>query len=166
LAATFDAKGERVVTASRDKTARIWDARSGEPIGKPLQHNGVVLTATFDAKGERVVTASQDKTARIWDARSGEPIGKPLQHDGEIQATTFDAKGERVVTASQDTTARIWDAPPAVGQALLDQVRATLGPKAPDPLKIPDQTARSQSFVSVIAREFRAMWIRLTAALS
>jgi hypothetical protein len=37
-AATFDAKGERVVTASFDNTARIWDARTGEPIGKPLQH--------------------------------------------------------------------------------------------------------------------------------
>ena len=76
---------------------------------------------------------------------------------------TFDAKGERVVTASVDKTARIWDAPPAVGQALLDHVRATLGRKAPDPLKIPDQT---QSFVSVISRGFNIMWSRLTAALT
>jgi hypothetical protein len=40
-AAVFDPKGERVVTASDDKTARIWDARTGEPIGKPLQHAAV-----------------------------------------------------------------------------------------------------------------------------
>ena len=65
LAATFDATGERVVTASSDKTARIWDARTGEPIGKKLQHDGQVYAATFDAKGERVVTASSDKTATI-----------------------------------------------------------------------------------------------------
>jgi WD40 repeat protein len=121
------------------------------------------LAATFDAKGERVVTASDDKTARIWDARTGEPIGKPLHHDGPVRAATFDAKGERVVTASSDKTARIWDVPPAVGQALLDQVRATLGRNAPDPLKIPDQT---QSFVSLIGRGFSTMWTRLTAALS
>jgi WD40 repeat protein len=112
-----------------------------------------------------VVTASLDKTARIWDARTGEPIGKPLQHQDGVLAATFDAKGKRVVTASLEKTAHIWDAPPA-GQALLDQVRATLGRKAPDPLKILDQPARSQSFISVIAREFRTMWIRLTAALS
>jgi hypothetical protein len=51
FAATFDAQGERVVTASFDNTARIWDARTGEPIGKPLHHDGSVFAATFDAKG-------------------------------------------------------------------------------------------------------------------
>ena len=41
-AAAFDPKGERVVTASYDSTARIWDARSGEPIGEPAQHTDTV----------------------------------------------------------------------------------------------------------------------------
>jgi WD40 repeat protein len=41
------AKGERVVTASADNTARIWDARNGEPIGKTLHHDGPVWAATF-----------------------------------------------------------------------------------------------------------------------
>ena len=61
--AAFDPKGERVVTASLNSTARICDAQTG--IGKPLQHGGMVMTAAFDPKGERVVTASLDKTARI-----------------------------------------------------------------------------------------------------
>ncbi len=107
-AAAFDPKGERVVTASEDKTARIWDASTGEPIGGPLQHAGSVLAAAFDAKGERVVTAS-DKAARIWDARTGEPIGNPLQHASDVRTAAFDPKGECVVTAS-DNAARIWDA--------------------------------------------------------
>jgi hypothetical protein len=83
-AATFDATGGRVVTASDDKTARIWDARTGEPIGNKLQHDARVWAAMFDATGERVVTASSDNTARIWDARTGEPIGNKLQHDGAV----------------------------------------------------------------------------------
>jgi TIR domain/WD domain, G-beta repeat len=109
-AAMFDATGERVVTASDDKTARIWDARTGEPIGETLHHDGVVWAAMFDTRGERVVTASDDNTARIWDARTGEPIGKPLHHDGRVKAAMFDANGGRVVTTSFDKTARIWDA--------------------------------------------------------
>jgi WD40 repeat protein len=105
----FDPTGERVVTASGDHTARIWDARTGEPIGKPMKHEGTVQTAAFDPKGERVVTASDDKTARIWDARTGLPIGKPMQHDVAVWTTAFDPTGDRVVTAAGNT-ARIWDA--------------------------------------------------------
>jgi WD40 repeat protein len=108
--AAFDPTGGRVVTASFDGTARIWDAANGKPIGKPLQHTGWVRTAAFDTTGERVVTASTDHTARIWSASTGEPIGKPLQHADIVRSAAFDPEGERVVTASADTTARIWDA--------------------------------------------------------
>src|SRR6516164_653023 len=89
-------------------------------------------------------------------------LAPPLQHDGPVYAATFDATGERVVTASDDNTARIWDAPPAVGQALLDRVRAALGRNAPDALKVPDQT---QSFVGVIGKGFNTIRTRLTAML-
>ena len=62
FSAAFDPKGDRVVTASFDKTARIWDAKTGEPIGKPMQHDGPVFAASFSADGQRIVTASKDGT--------------------------------------------------------------------------------------------------------
>jgi WD40 repeat protein len=65
-----------VVTASDDHTARIWDARTGQPLGKPMQHEDIVRTALFDPTGERVVTASDDHTARIW--KAAEAAGQPL----------------------------------------------------------------------------------------
>ena len=34
----FSPDGTRVVTASEDRTARVWDARTGQPVGAPLQH--------------------------------------------------------------------------------------------------------------------------------
>ena len=36
--AQFSPDGQRVVTASADKTARLWDAVSGKPIGEPMKH--------------------------------------------------------------------------------------------------------------------------------
>ena len=36
--AQFSPDGQRVVTASGDKTAQLWDAASGKPIGEPMKH--------------------------------------------------------------------------------------------------------------------------------
>src|SRR5208337_797846 len=112
IAVPFSPDGTRIVTASQDKTARIWDAATGKPIGEPLKgHEGVVTGASFSPDGTRIVTASQDKTARIWDAATGKPIGDPLRgHEGVVTGAAFSPDGRRIVTASQDKTARIWDA--------------------------------------------------------
>ena len=84
MSAAFSPDGKRIVTASEDKTARLWDAETGKPIGEPLTgHTDGVSSAAFSPDGKRIVTASADKTARLWDAETGKPIGEPLTgHDG------------------------------------------------------------------------------------
>ena len=56
------------MTASVDKTARLWDAASGKQIGEPMKHESPLFSARFSPNGQRVVTASTDGTARLWDA--------------------------------------------------------------------------------------------------
>jgi hypothetical protein len=109
--ATFSPDGKRIVTASWDKTARIWDAESGKLIGVPLTgHEGGVWSAAFSPDGKRIVTASSDKTARVWNAANGRPIGKPLIGDDDVvNSAAFSPDGNRIVTAS-DKMARVWDA--------------------------------------------------------
>jgi WD40 repeat protein len=38
--AQFSADGQRVVTASQDKTARVWDAATGKALSGPMKHDG------------------------------------------------------------------------------------------------------------------------------
>ena len=56
--AQFSPDGQRVVTASEDKTARVWDAATGKAIGEPMRHEDAVCSAQFSPDGQRVVTAS------------------------------------------------------------------------------------------------------------
>lgn len=107
--AVFGPDGGRVATASEDGTARVWDARTGAPVGAPLRHGGVVRSVSFSRDGARVVTASNDRTARVWNTQTGAPLSAPLRHDAEVTSAEFSPDGARVVTASVDGTARVWN---------------------------------------------------------
>ncbi len=63
-----------MVTASADKTARLWDAETGAELALLKGHEGWVRHAAFSPDGRRVVTASWDNTARLWDAETGEEL--------------------------------------------------------------------------------------------
>ena len=56
--AAFSPDGSRIVTASWDKTARIWDAATGKEIAVLRGHEGAVCSAAFSPDGSRIVTAS------------------------------------------------------------------------------------------------------------
>jgi len=67
---SFSPDGGRILTASQDKTARIWDAKTGALLVTLTGHNRAVASAQFSADGKRVGTALHDKTARVWDAQT------------------------------------------------------------------------------------------------
>jgi WD40 repeat protein/tRNA A-37 threonylcarbamoyl transferase component Bud32 len=114
--AAFSSEGRRIVTASNDKTALIWDAGSGEQLRLLSGHTARVYDAVFSPDGRRIVTASWDKTARVWDAASGEQLQVLSGHTDFVYAAAFSPDGRRIVTASFDKTARVWDA--ATGRQL------------------------------------------------
>jgi hypothetical protein len=63
----FSADGGRVVTASFDRTARVWDARSGLPLTGPLAHPAHVTAVQLSADGTHLLTGAADGIARVWD---------------------------------------------------------------------------------------------------
>src|SRR5271157_2941986 len=103
-----------VTTESYGKTARVWDAATGQLVAPLKVHTDRVKSATFSPDGKRVVTASYDNTAQVWDAATGQlvvPLQGRISYDSRV---AFSADGKRVVTASGGWTARVWDA--ATGQ--------------------------------------------------
>jgi WD domain, G-beta repeat len=117
--AAFSPDGRRIVTASNDKSARIWDAATGRQLAVLSGHDQAVRTAAFSPDGRRIVTASADQTARIWDALTAKPLEVLSGHADRVWSAAFSPDGRRIVTASHDKTARIWDAATAKQLAVL-----------------------------------------------
>jgi WD40 repeat protein len=107
--AAWSPDGRRIVTASWDKTARIWDAATGRQLAVLSGHRSSLMSAAFSPDGRRIVTASGDKTARIWDAATGKQLGVLSGHRSIVRSASVSPDGLHVVTASGDGTARIWD---------------------------------------------------------
>src|SRR6516165_8324313 len=63
----FSPDGARILTASADKTAKLWDAALGKLLAI-FDHRGGVSHGVFSSDGPRILTASGDGTAKLWDA--------------------------------------------------------------------------------------------------
>ncbi|HUS14025.1 MAG TPA: WD40 repeat domain-containing protein, partial [Chloroflexia bacterium] len=63
--AHFSADSKRVVTASMDQTARLWDVAGGQELGR-WTHAGGVVQAFLTANGKQLLTWSRDNIARFW----------------------------------------------------------------------------------------------------
>jgi len=107
--ANFSPDGSRIVTASDDKTAKVWDATTGKEITSLDGHTDLVYTANFSPDGSRIVTASLDKTAKVWDAKTGKEIASLKGYTSSVYTANFSPDGSRIVTASDDKTAKVWD---------------------------------------------------------
>ena len=74
----FTPDGQRVVTASADQTARLWDAAQGTELRKYSQHTGPLSSIAVSADGRTLVTGSQDNTLRVWSLPLSQPIRRPM----------------------------------------------------------------------------------------
>jgi WD40 repeat protein len=68
MSVAFSPKGERLASASDDRTVKIWDAATGQEVLTIHGHTNEVRSVAFSSDGRRLVSGSSDGTAKVWDA--------------------------------------------------------------------------------------------------
>jgi WD40 repeat protein len=100
--------GKQLATASRDLTAKVWDAASGLEVLTLLGHHSAVTSVAWSPDGKRLATASWDNTAKVWDAASAKEFLTLNGHTRALTSVEWSPGGKRLATASQDRTVRIY----------------------------------------------------------
>ncbi|MCB0214045.1 MAG: WD40 repeat domain-containing protein, partial [Anaerolineae bacterium] len=103
----FSPDGRYVLTASADKTARMWDAQTGREIRQFIGHTGAVNAAIFSPAGRYILTGSDDDTARLWDIETAREVRR-FTGSGRVWGTVFTADGDHAIT-TDDNLAHLWN---------------------------------------------------------
>jgi len=107
---SFSPDGSKLVSASSDRTACIWDVATGANIGIFRGHSAAVYTVCFSGDGNKVASGSGDKSICIWNATVATPFLRLTGHTISVRSVCFSADGLRIVSGSFDRSIRVWDA--------------------------------------------------------
>jgi WD40 repeat protein len=77
--------GHRAVSASEDRTLRLWDLESGQTLRLLKGHTNLINAVAVTPDGRRAVSVSGDNTLRVWDLDSG---GEIATFSGEYEMRT------------------------------------------------------------------------------
>ena len=91
----FSPDSARLASASSDKTAKIWDARSGKCLQTLEGHGDWVNSVAFSPDSARLASASYDTTIKIWDTSSGKCLQTLEGHNGSVNSVTFSPDSTR-----------------------------------------------------------------------
>ena len=104
--AAFSSDGTKLVTGSRDNTARVWDVASGKLLMTLSGHSAPVESVAFSPDGTLVLTGSS--TARLWNLISGKQqitISVPRG----ITASALSPDGKTILAGDVNGGTALWD---------------------------------------------------------
>lgn len=111
LGISFAPNGTTVVTASADRSLKVWNPGTGEILRSFSHHTEGLQTVVFrpaiDSAGPTVcASGGEDRTVRIWQPEIGRMVRIVRQHAGSIQALAWSRDGGSLFSAGREGIVR------------------------------------------------------------
>ncbi|MBI5770139.1 MAG: WD40 repeat domain-containing protein [Verrucomicrobia bacterium] len=92
-----------------DSTISLWDAGSGQPLGRLIGQRGATSGIEFLADGKHLVSSSWDQTLRLWDLASRTTVRTFRGHKTEVHALALARDQRTLISGCKDGSAYVWD---------------------------------------------------------
>lgn len=102
--------GSFIVSASSDRTLKVWDAATGGERATLRGHTDGVYDCAVSRDGKFIVSASGDKTLKVWDAAAGVERLTLFGHAEWVTSCAIYGDNLLIISASGDATLKVWDA--------------------------------------------------------
>ncbi|KAI5451122.1 MST50-interacting protein 11 [Naganishia adeliensis] len=104
--------GQFALSASWDKTLRLWDLNTGETARRFVGHTGDVLSVSFSADNRQIVSASRDRTIKLWNTLGECKFN--ITEDGHtewVSCVRFSPNPMNpvIVSAGWDKVVKVWE---------------------------------------------------------
>ncbi len=126
----FSPDGKTIVTVSKDRMIRLWNAKTGESLFKSPAEEDALLCVDFCGDGQRIVVGHNNRIATLWSMENADgktSLTKRMMFAGHSAAVTdvvfspledfnengqqdeFETYGDRMMSASEDNSVIVWD---------------------------------------------------------
>src|SRR5262249_50739313 len=104
--------GTLVLSGSGDRTARLWNAKTGTELEALPGHTEYLWAVAFSPDGKLALTAGggyreatgewkfgEDFAIRVWDVATRKEVGRLKGHTQSVNSVTFSSDGKQVLSS-------------------------------------------------------------------
>ncbi|KAG0941650.1 hypothetical protein G6F57_004921 [Rhizopus arrhizus] len=104
----FTINKANILSASDDKTVRIWDIPTGNNVNLFEEHEDYVRAGVVSQENPNlVISGSYDQTVKLWDMRQPESV-MTMNHGAPVESLLIYPNGGAVIS-SGGPTVKVWD---------------------------------------------------------
>jgi WD40 repeat protein len=107
----FSADGRTIGTGGWGRSARLWDAATGNPNGPAFTNSEPLSVVALSSDCRTLLGFEVSQGARLQDVATGKFLSAPLPWQGEVRSAAFSPDGNTVLTGAADGTACFWEVP-------------------------------------------------------